>query len=592
LLFTVYSLLNFYLPTYNNRLKSVSTFNFNNLGNELVTTKEYYYENPEHLNPTLTISNLSDGKVQKTVFKYPSDYLPFSNDCKSDYEAILDSCTNFYNVWSTEMTKCLSLYGAAYEVSMNCESIEYACYSQKWGFVDHGHRMYAFGYPFSKCRFYQHCVEDFNDNLISNGYYDCLDTNNYISCQVNANVQYNNCLTNYYNSISELYETTTDPFFKGVYLLAANNYQNTLIEKIEYINDQEIAHYKFNYTEFDTTHLPILVKAEKELSNTGFTTDMVYNNYDNHLNVSQTTPFGIGSPSSYIWGYRQLYPVIVGQNVTLTDLNTAVDAATENLDSLLNVVGNLITGQQKELWNHFNSSLRNHALLKNALISTYTYNPLIGLTSQTDPKGISTFYEYDFIGRLSDIRDNNSNILEHLEYNYQQNELELAPDNFSFPYTGGGAEVQITSNSEWELTENISWISINGSPIGNYNGTISFYCEENTDTIVRSSQISVSCGEINKSITVNQAGFPYLNVEPQSVFFFHDGGVATIYVQSNVSWQVGIRERETWISIEIIDESSFNIKCEPYSGPERSIEVWVQDTDEILDPVDVQVTQK
>ena len=56
-----------------------------------------------------------------------------------------------------------------------------------------------------------------------------------------------------------------------------------------------------------------------------------------------------------------------------------------------------------------------------AQMTTYTHDPLIGVTSETGPDGISTIhYEYDDFGRLEYIRNQDGNILQHYDYNYAQ----------------------------------------------------------------------------------------------------------------------------------------------------------------------------
>jgi len=54
----------------------------------------------------------------------------------------------------------------------------------------------------------------------------------------------------------------------------------------------------------------------------------------------------------------------------------------------------------------------------NAQMKTYTYQPLIGLTSQCDVNNRITYYEYDGIGRLILIRDLDKNIIKKMCYNY------------------------------------------------------------------------------------------------------------------------------------------------------------------------------
>jgi hypothetical protein len=52
-------------------------------------------------------------------------------------------------------------------------------------------------------------------------------------------------------------------------------------------------------------------------------------------------------------------------------------------------------------------------------MTSYTYEPLIGLTSQTDKNNIISYYEYDTYNRLKLIKDFNGNILKTINYAYQ-----------------------------------------------------------------------------------------------------------------------------------------------------------------------------
>jgi len=56
---------------------------------------------------------------------------------------------------------------------------------------------------------------------------------------------------------------------------------------------------------------------------------------------------------------------------------------------------------------------------KGAQMTTYTYTPLIGVTGSIDPKNNASYYEYDGLGRLQNIKDQYGNIVKHTDYHYQ-----------------------------------------------------------------------------------------------------------------------------------------------------------------------------
>lgn len=117
-----------------------------------------------------------------------------------------------------------------------------------------------------------------------------------------------------------------------------------------------------------------------------------------------------GVPITYVWGYNSQYPVAEIRNTTHAEVETALGgaAAVEELASS----DTLSQAQQDKL-----NGLR--GLLPNAMVTTYTYDPLIGMTSATDANGLTTYYEYDDLGRLKLLKDDEGNIIKMYTYNYR-----------------------------------------------------------------------------------------------------------------------------------------------------------------------------
>jgi YD repeat-containing protein len=98
-----------------------------------------------------------------------------------------------------------------------------------------------------------------------------------------------------------------------------------------------------------------------------------------------------GVTTSYVWGFNNTVPVVKAVGVSYSNLNTAYTTSP--------------------------GTVRN--ALPNAQVSTYTYDPAIGITTVTDANGRVSYYEYDKLGRLIQIKDHDGKVLTKYQYNYQ-----------------------------------------------------------------------------------------------------------------------------------------------------------------------------
>lgn len=121
--------------------------------------------------------------------------------------------------------------------------------------------------------------------------------------------------------------------------------------------------------------------------------------------------------TSYCYGYDNSYPVVKAENLPYSELQSTITASLPSGYTTLEDLIKSISSLPNNSWSTFNENLRKEITTK-TLITTYTYNPLYGLTSQTDPNGVTTYYEYDSFGRLKYIKDDDGHILKTFDYHY------------------------------------------------------------------------------------------------------------------------------------------------------------------------------
>jgi len=153
-----------------------------------------------------------------------------------------------------------------------------------------------------------------------------------------------------------------------------------------------------------------VLTSNVEISKGGvYETRLHLNNYDIAGNILNFTKDEANT--SFIWSYGGNYPIAKIENADYNSVVIAMRglAVIDDVRSMIFPSDNYLRGKIETL----------RLALPNALITTYTYTPLIGITSVTDPKGQVTYYEYDSFQRLKTIRDQQGNILKQMDYHYQ-----------------------------------------------------------------------------------------------------------------------------------------------------------------------------
>ncbi len=335
----------------------------------ITTTSTTYFESGHHYQPTRTSTTNSQSQTMETKLKYASDFRNSSCD-------LISVCWSSY---STSVGIATSNY---YQAKAACSTS---------GCVWNNYQTYRANLA-SIRRTYLTCRNEYSDPA---------DEESFAFCQNTA-------------------RTNADSELKPIYELRDQNIL-TPIETSEW-KGGKLSKASFNRFDFVTSpigkiYLDKIQSINLTAPSTTFTASSVNNNTivkDSRYRDEASTRFEDGNLvqlikkdgviTTYLWGYGSQYPVAKIINATYDVAKNYVTPSILNAPS-----------SDETLRSHLNV-LRS---IPNAHVTTYTYKPLAGISSETDSRGKTIFYEYDALNRLVLIRDQDNNIVKKIEYQFQ-----------------------------------------------------------------------------------------------------------------------------------------------------------------------------
>lgn len=242
--------------------------------------------------------------------------------------------------------------------------------------------------------------------------------------------------------------------------------------------------YKLDLSTPATNFQPFAISGNTSTKDSRYRQVISFDSYDNLKNVLQYTTVD-NTPVSFIWDYKQVYPIAQVKNAASADIaytsfetdgsgnwtipsivrdNSTVAVTGKQSYNLNNgsisksgltngktytisywsnngaktlAGGSASTTQGRYVngWTYYETkttvsgtsiTLSGSGLIdelrlypSGALMTSYTYDPLVGQTAMADPNGEITYYEYDPLTRLKNIKDYQGSIVKNFQYNYQ-----------------------------------------------------------------------------------------------------------------------------------------------------------------------------
>lgn len=207
----------------------------------------------------------------------------------------------------------------------------------------------------------------------------------------------------------------TDTVSQG---MVAANYIGIPVEQLSLVDGQVVSGHKVSYQDTLGMYLPAIeytLENKFPLSESSYTSaykeQVRYDIYNTRGKLLQKHENGM--PIVYLWSYNGEYPVAEIRNITYQAVVSAL--------SLEQVTTDILCEEQEPTKEEINALNSLRTALPQAQVTIYTYKPQMGVTSITDPRGVTTYFDYDLEGRLKEsyyIKGISKQVLQYNDYHY------------------------------------------------------------------------------------------------------------------------------------------------------------------------------
>ncbi len=215
-------------------------------------------------------------------------------------------------------------------------------------------------------------------------------------------------------------------------------------------------------TNFPSSNPDLSFTYPTTIGATTYTNEYFFEGFEE--NISATSGFAHTGNMYYNGNYTVNYTPPNGRSYLIQYWNLV--SGTWHFNELSYSAGMVLTGPVDDI----------RVFPVDALMTSYTYNPLIGKTSETDPSGKSVNYLYDGLNRQNLVKDNDGNILTKNCYTYQ-GQTSSCPANLNIFCAGNNSYTTWTVSLTSTLTGQVYSFSIPATsypntnyqlPVGNY----------------------------------------------------------------------------------------------------------------------------